>query len=100
MVAAKRVSPLVDPYHRHLFRALVRQAFEGRGNSISKTLRPTFTKTQLRRLARDNGFTVDSFPSMLTVHQWVSVFNFMIRMVPQDRWPSAKQDAKRESQRP
>jgi 23S rRNA (adenine-N6)-dimethyltransferase len=99
MVAAKRISPLVDPHHRHLFRALVRQAFGGHGSSVFKTLKPIFTKTQLRRLARDNGFSVDSFPSMLTVHQWASVFDVMIRMVPRDRWPSAKREAKRESWR-
>ena len=99
MVAAKRGPPLVDPHHRHLFRALVRRAFGGHGNVVGKTLRPIFTKTQLRRLARENGFSVDSYPSMLTVHQWASVFDSMIRMVPRDRWPSAKRDAKRESRR-
>jgi 23S rRNA (adenine-N6)-dimethyltransferase len=31
MVAAKRDPPLVDPHHRHLFRALVRRAFGGTG---------------------------------------------------------------------
>jgi 23S rRNA (adenine-N6)-dimethyltransferase len=67
MAAAKRDPPLVDPHHRHLFRALVRRAFGGHGNEVSKTLRPIFTKTQLRRLARANGFSLDSFPSMLTV---------------------------------
>jgi len=43
MVAAKRGPPLVDPRHRHLFRALVRQAFEGPGNSAGRALRPIFT---------------------------------------------------------
>jgi hypothetical protein len=64
-----------------------------------KTLRPIFTKTQLRRLARANGVSLDSFPSMLTVDQWTSVFDFMIRMVPWDRWPSSRREAKRESRR-
>jgi hypothetical protein len=99
MVAAKRGPPLVDSHHRHVFRALVRRAFGGHGNVVGKTLRPIFTKIQLRRLARENGFSVDSYPSMLTVHQWASVFDSMIRMVPRDRWPSAKRDAKRESRR-
>jgi 23S rRNA (adenine-N6)-dimethyltransferase len=82
MVAVKRSPPLVAPQHRHLFRALVRRAFGGHGNEVGKTLRPIFTKTQLRGLARANGVSLDSFPSMLTVDQWTSVFDFMIRMVP------------------
>jgi 23S rRNA (adenine-N6)-dimethyltransferase len=90
MVAAKRGPPLVKPRYRHHFLALVRQAFTGRGNSVGRVLRPTFTRTQLRRLARDNRFALDSPPSMLTVHQWASLFDFMTRMVPQDRWPPAK----------
>ncbi len=97
MVAAKRGPPLVEPRCRHLFRAFVRRAFEGRGNSAGKTLRPFFTRPQLRRLAMENGFLLESAPSMLTVHQWTSVFDLMIRLVPRDRWPSARPDAKRES---
>ncbi len=99
MVAAKRGPPLVEPHHRHLFWAFVRRAFEGRGNSVGKTLRPFFTKPQLRRLARDNGFSLDFPPSMLTVHQWANVFDFMILMTPRDRWPSPRRQAKRESRR-
>jgi 23S rRNA (adenine-N6)-dimethyltransferase len=90
MVAAKRGPPLVEPRYRQHFLALVRQAFTGRGNSIGRVLRLTFTRTQLCRLARDNRFALDAPPSMLTVHQWASLFGFMIRMVPQDRWPPVK----------
>ncbi len=99
MIAAKRGPPLVQPCHRHLFLGLVRQAFEGRGNSVGRVLRPTFTRTQLRRLAKENRFTLDLPPSMLTVHQWTSLFDFMVRMVPQDQWPHAKQHARRERRR-
>jgi len=99
MVAAKRSPPLVDPGNRHLFRALVRQAFDGHGNSVSRVLRPIFTRTQLRRLASDNEFSLSLPPSMLAVRQWASVFDFMIRMVPHDRWPSPKRQARRELRR-
>ena len=97
MVAAKRGTPLVAPEHRHLFRALVRRVFNGHGNSVGATLRPFFTKTQLRRLARDNGFSLHCLPSVLTVNQWASVFEFMIQVVPRDRWPSASRHTKREN---
>jgi 23S rRNA (adenine-N6)-dimethyltransferase len=90
MVAAKRGPPLVRLAHRHHFLALVRQGFEGRGSTIGRTLRSTFTRTQLRRLAQDNRFALDSPPSTLTVHQWSSLLDFMVRMVPRERWPSAK----------
>ena len=57
MVVAKRGSPLVDPRLRHLFRALVHLAFDAHGNAVEKVLRPIFTKSQLRRIARDNEFS-------------------------------------------
>ena len=99
MVATKRGTPLVAPKHRHSFRAFVRRAFEGHGSSVGKTLRPFFTKPQLRRLARDNEFSLELSPSMLTVRQWAGVFDFMILAVPQDRWPSSRRQAKGESLR-
>ena len=99
MVAVKRSSPLVAPQHRHLFRALVRLGFEGHESSVGKALRPIFTRIQLRRLARENGFSLGSPSSMLAAHQWASVFDFMIRRVPQDRWPSARRHVRRERRR-
>jgi 23S rRNA (adenine-N6)-dimethyltransferase len=96
MVAAKRGPPLVQPCHRHLFLGLVRQAFEGHGNSVGRVLRPTFTRTQLRRLAKDNRFSLELPPSMLTVRQWASLFDFMVTLVPQGRWPHAKRRTRRE----
>ena len=87
MVAAKRGPPLVEPGHRHLFRALARQAFEARGNSLGKVLRPIFTRTQLRRRASAHGFSPGSYPSELTVYQWTSIFDFMVTTVPPYRWP-------------
>ncbi len=95
MVAAKRGPPLVAPRHRHLFRAFVRRACEGQGNSVGDTLGPIFTKPQLRRLARDNGFSLCFSPSMLTVHQWVRVFDAMMLLASRDRWPSPRRQAKR-----
>ena len=96
MVAAKRGPPLVAPGQRHIFRAFVRRAFDGHGNSVGKTLRPFFTKAQLRRLAKDNGFSLHCPPSMLTVHQWVRLFHFMMLMAPRNRRPTPRRHAKRE----
>jgi 16S rRNA A1518/A1519 N6-dimethyltransferase RsmA/KsgA/DIM1 with predicted DNA glycosylase/AP lyase activity len=94
LVAAKREPPLVAHEHRELFRAFVRGAFNGRGNVVGKALRPVFTKKQIRRLAHNNGFSTDSFPSQLTVHQWLSVFKFMVGAVSADCWPVAESAAK------
>jgi 23S rRNA (adenine-N6)-dimethyltransferase len=96
MVAAKRGPPLVAPEHRHLFRAFVRRAFVGHGNTVGKTLRPFFSRTQLHRLAEDNGFSLHCPPPMLTAHQWASVFDAMMLVVPRNRWPSLRRHAKRE----
>lgn len=99
MVAAKRGPPLVAFEHRHLFRAFLCRAFDGHRNSVGETLRPFFTKPQLRRLARDNGFSLHCSPSMLTAHQWARLFDSMMLMTPRDRRPSSRRHAKRESWR-
>jgi 23S rRNA (adenine-N6)-dimethyltransferase len=97
MVAAKRDPPLVAAEHRHLFRAFVRRAFDGHGNCVSETLTPIFSRTQLRRLARDNGFSLHWPPSMLTVHQWARLFDAMMLLAPRTCWPSSRRHAKREN---
>jgi 23S rRNA (adenine-N6)-dimethyltransferase len=97
MVAAKRDPPLVAPEHRHLFQAFVRRAFGGHGNCVSETLRPFFTRTQLRRLARENGLSLHRPPCMFTVHQWAMLFDAMRLLVPRNRWPSSRRHAKREN---
>jgi 23S rRNA (adenine-N6)-dimethyltransferase len=88
LVAAKRDPPLVVCGQRELFQALVRAAFNGRGNAVGKVVRPFFTRRQIRRLANDNGFSASSFPPGLTVHQWAAVFGFMVRAAPPRRWPA------------
>jgi 23S rRNA (adenine-N6)-dimethyltransferase len=95
ITAVKRSPPLVAPEHRHLFRAFVRRVFRGHRSGVGEPLRSFFTKPQLRRLARENGFSLHYPPSMLTVHQWAGVFASMV-LVPRDRWPSARRHAKRE----
>lgn len=90
VVAVKRGPPLVAPEHRHLFRAFMRRVFDGHGNCVGETLRPFFTKPQLRRLARDNEFSLGFSPSMLTAHQWASVFDSMIRL----DWGGLRADAR------
>jgi hypothetical protein len=94
-----RGSPLVAPEHRHIFRAFVRRAFDGHGNSVDKTLRPFFNKPQLCRLATDNGLSLHCPPSALTVHQWASVFDAMMSMAPRNHWSPSRRHAKRESWR-
>ena len=68
-------------------------------NMLGRMLRPVFTKKQLRRLAHDNGFSTESFPAQLTVHQWSSVFEFMVRAVPQGCWPMTGPAARRAVER-
>lgn len=93
LVVAKRNPPLLAYERRKPFQAFVREAFDGRGNVVGQTLRRVFTRRQILRLARDNGFSTGSFPSQLTVHQWAAVFKFMVRAVPQHRWPGARAGA-------
>lgn len=99
LVAERRNPPLIAYEHREPFQAFVRAAFDGRGNTVSKALRPYLTKRQLRRLARDNGFSSDSYASHLTVYQWAAVFEFMVRAVPQHRWPRSRAEIRVRSER-
>jgi len=99
LVAERRNPPLIAYEHRELFWAFVRAAFDGRGNTVSKALRPYLTKRQIRRLAHDNGFSTDSFSSQLTVYQWVAIFEFMVRAVPQHRWPRSRTEIRVRSER-
>ncbi len=92
LVVQRRDPPLIPYEHREPFRAFARTAFDGRGNTVDKALRPYLTKRQLRRLAHDDGFSTDSFPSQLTVYQWASVFEFMVRAMPQHRWPRSRRE--------
>lgn len=87
--ATKRDVPLIPPELRGVFRAFVKDAFDGRGNTVGKVLRPFFTKKQILRLAHDNAFSPESFPSQLTVHQWSSLFEFMTQNRPRSRWPGS-----------
>jgi 23S rRNA (adenine-N6)-dimethyltransferase len=99
LVAERRDPPLIAYEHRELFRTFVRAAFDGRGNTASKALRPYLTKRQVRRLAHDNGFSTDTFSSRLTVYQWAAVFEFMVRAVPQHRWPRSRTETGARSER-
>src|SRR3712207_2187577 len=76
LVVQRRKPPLIPYEHRGLFRAFVRAAFDGRGHTVEKVLRPYLTKRQLRRLAHDNGFSIHFLSSHLTVYQWAAVFGF------------------------
>jgi 23S rRNA (adenine-N6)-dimethyltransferase len=99
LVAERRNPPLIAYEHRESFRAFVRAAFDGRGNTVSEALRPYLTKRQIRRLAHDNGFSTHSFSSRLTVYQWAAVFKFMVRAAPQHRWPRSRTKIRVRSER-
>lgn len=99
LVAEKRDPPLIAYEQRESFQAFVRAAFDGRGNTVSRALRPYLTKRQIRRMAHDNGFSSDSCSSHLTVYQWAAVFGFLVREVPQDRWPGFRAEVRAHPER-
>ena len=61
MVAAKRGPPLVRPYQASVPGSRA-PGVRRSGNSVGRVLKPAFTRTQLRRLAKDNGFALDLPP--------------------------------------
>lgn len=99
LVAVRREDPLVPPRHRDSFRAFTRLAFEGKGRVVGKTLRPVFTRAQLRKLAKDLEFPRDAAPSRLTVDQWSKLFAFMVEATPRKLWPAAGRPSRRKNGR-
>ena len=74
----RRTEPLVRPADAAAYGALVRRAFDGRG-PIRHTLRGTLSPRELKRLAREHGFSPDAQPWELDQHQWAAVFRFVRR---------------------
>jgi 23S rRNA (adenine-N6)-dimethyltransferase len=74
LTARRRWPPLVPVGGRRRFTALVGTAFRHPGLPLRRTLVPPLTFRQLRRLARDLGFTLDARPGDLDAVQWAGLY--------------------------
>jgi len=85
LVARRRRPPLVATSGQARFAALLQTAFRHPGLPLRRTLVPPLTYRQLRRLAADLGFPLDSRPADLDVAQWAGVFAFLDARRPGNR---------------
>ena len=74
---ASRTRPLVEESWRSQYEHFIRSVFGRRGRTVRQCVRGLLTVPQVRRLARDLRFEVDSPPSALTFDQWLGVFRFL-----------------------
>jgi 23S rRNA (adenine-N6)-dimethyltransferase len=77
LVARRRRPPLVAASGQARFAALLQTAFRHPGLPLRRTLVPPLTYRQLRRLARDLGFSLDSGPADLDAAQWAALHAFL-----------------------
>jgi 23S rRNA (adenine-N6)-dimethyltransferase len=77
LVARRRRPPLVPVGGHRRFTALVGSAFRHPGLPLRRVLVPPLSYRQLRRLARDLGFSLDARPADLDAVQWAGLYAFL-----------------------
>jgi 23S rRNA (adenine-N6)-dimethyltransferase len=82
LVARRRRPPLVPVADHRRFTTLVGAAFRHPGLPLRRSLVPPLTYRQLRRLARDLGFSLDSGPADLDAAQWAALHAVLERSRP------------------
>jgi 23S rRNA (adenine-N6)-dimethyltransferase len=85
LVARRRRPPLVPVAGHRRFTALLGSAFRHPGLPLRRVLVPPLTYRQLRRLARDLGFSLDSGPADLDAAQWAALHAVLERSRPVGR---------------
>ena len=79
LTLARRERPLITPERASSYRDFVAAAFGRKGNDLAQNLRPVFSRTQLRQLARELHFSPRQPPSTLDFSQWLALFRFFER---------------------
>ena len=73
---SKRTRSLLTTEEFTLYMKLINAAFTST-NTMRQALRPWVSKVQLRRLAKDLCFTIDTAPSLLAFEQWLGILRFI-----------------------
>ncbi|MEZ4588485.1 MAG: 23S ribosomal RNA methyltransferase Erm [Gemmatimonadales bacterium] len=75
---ARRPRPLVTDEERRAYHDFIGSSFGRTGNTVGRCLRGSFTREQVRQLARDLRFDLEVPPSRLSFDQWLGLFRFLI----------------------
>ena len=84
----RRPVPLVEDRHALLYRRFVNYGFSGWKPNLRIAYRSLYTHVQWKRLSADLGFSPDATCTRLTLDQWLGLFRFMVRGVPELKWRS------------
>ena len=84
----RRTVPLVEDCHAVLYRRFATYGFSGWKPNLRIAYRDLFTHVQWKRLSADLGFAPDATCTQLTLDQWLGLFRFMVRGVPELKWRS------------
>lgn len=76
----KKETPLITVQDEMLYKSFIKFAFGAWKKDLKVGLKPLFTYPQWKRLAQDNHFSVHSKPTDLTFVQWLSLFQFFIKV--------------------
>ena len=77
----RRHSPMLCPEEELKYRDFVHFVFSEHGGDVAARLRPIFTRRQLTRLARDNGFVMSARVTELSFPQWLAIFRHYLEGV-------------------
>jgi 23S rRNA (adenine-N6)-dimethyltransferase len=81
----KRHPPILTAADDQKYRDLLCFAFSERGADVATRLSRIFTRQQIKRLARDNAFSLSARVLDLSFAQWLAVFRYYLTGVVQDR---------------
>ncbi|MFK7801888.1 MAG: 23S ribosomal RNA methyltransferase Erm [Anaerolineae bacterium] len=81
----QRERPLLDHKHKKLYTQFVSYGFRAWKRNLKIGYKNIFTYAQWKRLAKNNGFAIESIPSDLNVQQWVAVFEYFLEGVPVEK---------------
>ena len=82
----RRALPLVEDRNAVLYRRFAMYGFSGWKPNLRIAYRSIFSHAQWKRLSADLGFCANATCTQLTLAQWVGVFSWMLRGVPEQKW--------------
>lgn len=81
----KRAPSLVSTEDANIYRKFVKFGFEAWKKDLKVAYKDIFTYEQWKRLSRENGFPIKVLPSQLSFDQWLKLFEFFLKAVPNEK---------------
>ena len=82
----RRPVPFVEDRHGALYRKFAMYGFSGWKPNLRTRYRNLFSHEQWKRLSADLAFSPDATSTQLTLDQWVALFRYALRGVPELKW--------------